>query len=789
MKFRYPLPLVPAALEHLRGATIFTKLDLRSAYNLIRIREGDEWKTAFVTPTGHYEYLVMPYGLVNAPYSRISCMRCSESTSIASFWVYIDDILIYSRSLAEHCHHVAEVLQRLRQYQLFLKAEKCSFHQSSVQFLGYHIDSGGIRMDEGKVEAIKTWPKPSTIKELQRFLGFSNFYHRFIQNYSTLTSPLTNLLRNKPKSLSWSPAAEEAFEKLKEAFTWVPILIHPDPERPLIVEVDASTTGVGAILSQEQGNPAKLHPCAFFSRKLSPAERNYDIGNRELLAIKLALEEWRHWLEGAQHPFTVMTDHKNLQYLREAKRLNPCQARWALFFTRFHYTITYNPGHKNIKADALSRLHAPVEEEDPPESIIPESIFVCPIQWNPESAPSSNSSTTSLPGCPPGAQYVTRTQRTLLIHSAHSSLGTGHPGANATLSLLKDRYWWPNMDVTRLVQGCEECAKSKSPHHLPAGKLFPLLIPNRPWSHLGVDFVKDLPASDGNTGILVVVDRFSKSCRLIPLKHPPTAMETAEFIFNHVFRYFGIPEDIVSDRGPQFISQFWKSFFKLLGVTVSLSSGYHPQTNGQTEKKIQEIGRFLQTFCHGHQHSWNQFIGWAEYAQNSLRQSSTALTPFQCVLGYQPPMFPWDGEPSDVPVVDYWFQKSERVWDKAHHHLQRDLCRRKMTADLRRSDAPSYQPGQKVWLSTRDIRLRLPCKKLAPRFVGPFTIQKQINPVTFQLNQPPQYRNLTTLLFLPPQSLAWSRKPLSRWSRRMEPSTRSERSWIPDVVVVSWNTS
>ncbi len=252
--------------------------------------------------------------------------------------------------------------------------------------------------------------------------------------------------------------------------------------------------------------------------------------------------------------------------------------------------------------------------------------------------------------------------------------------------------------------------------------------------------VTDLPASDGNTCILVVVDRFSKSCRLIPLKRLPTALETAELMFNHVFRYFGIPEDIVSDRGPQFISRVWKSFFKLLGVTVSLSSGYHPQSNGQMERKIQEIGCFLRTFCHGHQHSWNQFIGWAEYAQNSLRQSSTGLTPFQCVLGYQPPMFPWDGEPSDVPAVDYWFRESERVWDEAHHHLQRALRRRKMTADLRRSDAPSYQPGQKVWLSTHDIRLRLPCKKLAPRFVGPFTIQKQINPVTFQLNLPPQYR-------------------------------------------------
>ncbi len=230
VKFCYPLPLIPAALEHLRGATIFTKLDLRSAYNLIRIREGDEWKTAFVTPTGHYEYLVMPYGLVNAPSVFQDFMHEVLREYHHRFvLVYIDDILTYSRSLAEHRHHVAEVLQRLRQYQLFLKAEKCSFHHPSVQFLGYHIDSSGIRMDEGKVEAIKIWPVPSTIKELQRFLGFSNFYRRFILNYSTLTSPLTNLLRNKPKPLSWTPAANEAFERLKEAFTQAPILVHPAP--------------------------------------------------------------------------------------------------------------------------------------------------------------------------------------------------------------------------------------------------------------------------------------------------------------------------------------------------------------------------------------------------------------------------------------------------------------------------------------------------------------------------------------------------------------------------------
>ncbi len=460
MKFRYPLPLVPAALENLRGASTFIKLDIRSTYNLIGIREGDEWKTAFVTPTGHYEYLVMPYGLVNAPSVFQGFMHEVLQEYLHRFvLVYIYDILIYSRSLAEHRHHVAVVLQHLRQLHLFLKAEKCSFHQPSVQFLGYHIESSGIRMDEGKVEAIKTWPQPTTIKELQLFLGFSNFYRRFIQNYNTLTKPLTNLLCNKPKSLSWSIAANEAFEKLRTSFTQAPILVHPDPERPFIVEVDFSTTGVGAILSQQQGNPSRLHPCAFFSRKLSLAERNYDIGNRELLAIKLALGEWRHWLEGAKHPFTVLTDHKNLQYLREAKRLNPRQARWGLFFTRFNCKITYHPGPKNIKADALSRLHTPEEVEDPPNSIIPESMFVCPIQWNPDSVPSSNVSTATPPGCPPDAQYVPRLQRTQLVHSAHSSLGTGHPGANATLSLLKDRHWWPNMarDVRSFVQGCEEC--------------------------------------------------------------------------------------------------------------------------------------------------------------------------------------------------------------------------------------------------------------------------------------------------------------------------------------------
>ncbi|KAK3525865.1 hypothetical protein QTP70_010919 [Hemibagrus guttatus] len=217
-------------------------------------------------------------------------------------------------------------------------------------------------------------------------------------------------------------------------------------------------------------------------------------------------------------------------------------------------------------------------------------------------------------------------------------------------------------------------------------------------------------------------------------------MQTAEALFLHVFRNFGLPEDIVSDRGSQFTSRVWGSLCARLGIGVSLSSGYHPQSNGQAERLNQEIGLFLRSYCSREQQRWSEFLPWAEYAQNSLTHASTGITPFQCVLGYQPPLFPWAGEPSDVPAVEDWYQRSQEVWERAHVRLQRAVRRQRIQADRRRHPHPSYRVGQMVWLSTRNLRLKLPCRKLSPRFVGPFEIIRQVNPVAYRLRLPATYR-------------------------------------------------
>ena len=499
----------------------------------------------------------MPFGLTNAPAVFQAMVNDVLRDFLKIFvFVYLDDILIFAKSESEHVQHVQSVLQRLQENQLFVKAEKCEFHASKVTFLGFIIRAGRILMDPTKVKAVADWPIPTTRKRLQQFLGFANFYRRFIRNYSTVAAPLTALTSQR-LTFQWSSAAEEAFSELKTRFSSAPILAFPDPERQFTVEVDASDSVVGAVLSQRAAEDQKMHPCAFFSRKLSSAKQHYDIGNRELLAVNMALEEWRHWLEGAEQPFVAWTDHKNLEYIRSAKRLSSRQARWALFFNRFDFSLSYRPGSKNVKPDALSRQFQSDGGPSVPESILPSKVVIGAITWDIEDKVKQGQADHPAPSaCPVDRLFVSANLRSQVLQWGHSSRLACHPGVRRTLALLRQLFWWGSMeeDTKEFDAACQICSQHKSARHAPSGLLQPLPIAHRPWSHISLDFVTGLPPSDGNTTILTVVDRFSKSAHFIPLSKLPSAKETAELMLHHVFRLHGLPSDIVFDRGPQFTS-------------------------------------------------------------------------------------------------------------------------------------------------------------------------------------------------------------------------------------------
>uniref|UniRef100_A0A8C6MDP3 Gypsy retrotransposon integrase-like protein 1 n=1 Tax=Nothobranchius furzeri TaxID=105023 RepID=A0A8C6MDP3_NOTFU len=741
IKNKYPLPLLSSTFEPVQDSTVFTKLDLRNAYHLVRVREGDEWKTAFKTPLGHYEYLVMPFGLTNAPAVFQALVNSVLGDFINKFVsVYLDDILIFSKDLAEHQVHVRAVLQRLLENRLYVKAEKCEFHVPSVKFLGFVLESGQLRTDPDKVKAVLEWPTPTTRKHLQRFLGFANFYRRFICNYSQTAAPLNDLTSVK-RPFAWTPEADKAFNELKHKFSHAPILTRPDPTKQFTLEVDASDTGVGAILSQVSATDHRLHPCAFFSRRLSPAERNYDVGDRELLAVKLAFEEWRHWLEGADLPTIVWTDHKNLSYLKEAKRLNPRQYLWSLFFSRFNFVISFRPGSKNTKPDALSRQYSP--DSDPvPDTILPPSCLVgAAVVWDIHKQVEEALRTEPGPGNgPPNRMYVPSKVRGPVIRWAHSAKFSIHPGISRTVAFIRRSFWWPTLfrDVKDYVNACQTCARNKCSNQPPAGLLNPLPVPSRPWSHIALDFVTGLPVSHGFSTILTVIDRFSKSCHLVPLRSLPSSADTAQLLVKHVFRLHGIPEEIVSDRGPQFLSKVWKEFASSLGARVALSSGFHPQTNGQCERMNQELEAMLRCVCSSNPKSWSAQLPWVEYTHNCHISSATGRSPFEVSLGYQPPVLPQDHRPSTS--VPQFIRSSRRIWAATAAALSRTAAKNRRLADRRRRPAPAYVPGQEVWLSTRDIRLKASNKKLSPRFIGPYRITSVISPSAVRLELPPSMR-------------------------------------------------
>lgn len=778
IKNRCPLPLISETLERLREACIFTKLDLKGAYNLIRVAKGDEWKTAFRTRYGHFEYLVMPFGLTNAPATFQAFLNdvlreCLDTVVV----IYLDDILIYSKDEESHTADVRKVLQLLSDAQLQVKLEKCQFHVKKVEFLGYIISPEGISMDPAKVDAITSWATPKSVRDILVFLGFANFYRRFIKNFSRVVSPITRLLK-KDVPFNWDTTAQSAFDDLKKAFSSYPILVHFDPQKPCFLEPDASKWALGMVISQPDAD-GTLHPVAFYSRSLTAPERNYHIHDTELLAVIEGLEHWRHFFAFSDFPAVILTDHKNLEYFSQKRSLSDRQIRYAERLSKFNVRLHFRPGTQNGAADALSRMHTPEEEE---ESCIHDPILPMPTvlasftvaALNEQLPIQSHDNLTmqikeayvadeniqeiieSLAKDP--ASYPDYAMedgllffegkiavpdqedihRQILTH-CHDDPAAGHGGIAKTYELVSRSYHWPKIRqfVKKFVLSCDTCQRNKSTHHKPFGLLQPLPVPELPWSSLSMDFIVQLPESNGYTAILVVVDRLTKMARFIPTTDDVDSDGTLKLFLTHVVAIHGIPDDIVSDCGSVFTSRFTRTVMNALGIKQNLSTAFHPQTDGQTERTNGILEQFLRCYTNYQQNNWSDLLYWAELSYNNSLQSTTNQTPFYALHGYHARFnINIPRVAASNPLAKDRLEELQQVQKDIAFLIKTAQETQEHYYNTKFKEQPDLAPGDMVMLKRTNIRTTRPSDKLDVKNLGPFKILEVINNRSFRLDLP-----------------------------------------------------
>lgn len=829
IKNRYPLPLIQETLARLSKAKIYTKLDIVAAFNRIRIAEGQEYLTAFNTRYGLYETLVMPFGLTNAPATFQARINEILHPFLDVFCTaYIDDILIYSDDLVSHRGHVKLVLKALQDAGLQCDIKKCEFEVTEVIYLGMIISVDGVRMDPSKVQAIVNWEPPANVKDVQAFLGFANFYRRFIKDFSRVVKPLVALTRKDAKFM-FSDACNQAFTALKNAFITAPALHHFDPLREIFVETDASDFVSSGVLSQKDAQGV-LHPVAFMSKKYDPAECNYEIYDKELLAIVRCFEGWRSELQGAHFPIHVLTDHRNLEYFMSTKQLTRRQVRWSEFLSQFDFKVIYRAGKFGGKPDALTRRSQdlPSAIDDPrtlyrnksllqPQNLddqIRTDLQLAPATLEePDTVPINQKITrmldegyeTDLKGIPkdafwseikaeltkpegiPRSKKISLSEceivdgrlmfrnrlyvpegslRTLLVQVAHDSCETGHPGKNKLYALLSRDYFWPQMskDTATFALHCYDCRRNTINRSRYQGTLKPLPLPLARWRDISVDFVGPLPLdegplshlkwhnSEGFDTIMVVVDRLTKMRHYIPCRKDLSTKDQAFLFIRDVWKLHGLPDTIVSDRGTTFVNAFWSSVCSQLGITLALSTAYHPQTDGQTEIANSSLEQYLRQYINFAQDDWVKWLPLAEFAANNATSSSSEMSPFFANyafhprLSFGPPRPVADGASQHVrdqhkEGIDF-VAKMKGIEDILRSNLLVARSRQEQHANANRQPHPAYKEGDQVWLDARNITSARPMKKLDSKFYGPFRIDKVLGSHTYRLQLPDEMKRI-----------------------------------------------
>ena len=749
IKAKFPIPVVDELLDELANARWFSCLDLRAGFNQIRLAEGEEYKTAFQTHWGQFEFNVMSFGLTGAPNSFQGAMNSTLKPVLRRCaLVFFDDILVYSPTLVAHIDHLRQVLQLLSNDQWRLKRSKCRFAQTSISYLGHVISSAGVATDPSKISDVQNWPVPQDIKQLRSFLGLAGYYRKFVQNFAVIARPLTDLLK-KGTLFVWSSSHSSAFDALKAALVSAPVLALPDFSKPFQIQTDACDTGVGAVLMQDN------HPLAFVSKALGPRSRGLSTYEKEYLAILVAVDQWRSYLQHAE--FTIFTDQRSLMHISDQRLHTPWQMKMYTKLIGLQYRVVYKPGTSNAAADALSRHPSPSGHLLAISSAVPDWLAEVAAGYSSDPAATRLIQELSLnPSAHPpfslhsgvlrhkGRIWLGQNAPVQLkvIEALHNSAVGGHSGFPVTFGRIKQLFYWPGMKsaVRSFVASCSVCQQAKSDHSKYPGLLLPLPVPTESWQVISMDFIEGLPTSGHANCILVVVDKFSKFAHFVPLHHLFTAAKVAQSFLDSVYRLHGMPSHIISDRDPIFTSLFWKELFKLAQVELCMSSAYHPQSDGQTERVNQCLETYLRCFVHSCPRSWLKWLTLAEYWYNTCHHSALGKSPFEVLYGRLPRHFGiTDISVSPVPDVASKLAERNTMLAAVRQHLLRAQQRMKAHADKRRSER-SFSVGDFVYLRLQPyVQSSLAPRahhKLCFKFFGPYEIIEKINPVAYKLKLP-----------------------------------------------------
>ncbi|CAB0016930.1 unnamed protein product [Nesidiocoris tenuis] len=721
----FPLPRVQECLDQMAGSQYFTTLDLRSGYHQVKIKEEDIEKTGFATHDGVWCFERMPFGLSNAP-ATFQRMAASLVKSLGSgrALAFLDDLVLFHESWEQQLDELCDLLQLFRQADLKLQLQKCHFLQKQVHYLGHIVSAEGIQPDDRKLEAVRNYPVPTSVKHFRAFVGLCSYYRRFVKSFASIAHPLTHLTK-KDVHFQWGPEQQLAFETLKERLTSPPILAYPDFTSSFILATDASGCGVGAVLSQL--HDGKEHPVAYASRALNKAEMNYSATELELLAIVYAVNYFHQYLWGSH--FTIITDHAALRYLHQMKDSNSRIMRWSLLLEEYAYTPKYKKGTINSNADGLSRAFAVVETLSSDQFIAQQAqdSFCNRVKNTPKYCNTGDGVLAK--HTRQGLRIVVPSSLRLKVLALnHSTPQGGHCGHRKTYQAASSKYFWPGMakDVASFVRRCPQCALVKDHGRVkpPMGKFND---PKQAFEAISIDIVGPLPPTpDGFKYILTVIDQFSRFVQFYALK-TQTAEEIAQKLVAHFCR-FGTSKRLLSDQGRNLTSELVRHLCEFFQVDKVQTTAYHPAGNGRCERVHRTMARLLAHFVNDNQTDWEAKLPLAELVINSHVNETTTYPPFTVVFGRDMPTPARDDLTLSPSIEPYALQVEElretlkQLWEEVDRMHTLHSSRAKDRHDRSRN-APSFAVRDMVYLYTPAVK-KGKTKKFNKFWAGPYKIVK-----------------------------------------------------------------